>query len=176
VVASAAGSGKQAPSGPTALCTSLLHHVLPAVGSPWGWTKVLGMVSIASCVHWDGSRAAPAPASGSLSRPTASGTTRRALVVGVDAYSPPDVSPCRSCVQDAQDMATLLRDRGYDVQQAVANAARSQCVAAFEAFCEGLGGAQDVVLYFAGRAISLSSKGFLLAVADSTRTYLLYAQ
>jgi hypothetical protein len=73
-------------------------------------------------------------------------------------------------------MATLLRDRGYGVQQAVANATRSQCVAALEAFCEGLGGAQDVVLYFAGRAICLSSKGFLLAAADSTRTYLLRAQ
>ncbi len=140
---------------PTGLCAALLAHVL-IVSGQHDWSRLLGMVNVASIRRWEGSFAFSTFSS-----------THRAFVVGINSYSSLDLTPMRKCVNDANDMGDLLGRKGYDVVL-LTDATRSQFVTAFDSFCDGLAGAQSVVIYFSGHGAAPANESFLTAT-DSTR-------
>jgi hypothetical protein len=85
---------------------------------------------------------------------------RVALVIGNGSYKG---SPLRNPVNDARDMASVLRDLGFSVIEQI-NADKREMVSAIDKFYQNLRGAKVGLFYFAGHGMQIQGANYLVPV------------
>ncbi len=88
---------------------------------------------------------------------------KRAIVVGINKYLSPSIAKLRFSVNDATDMAEILRLSGYEVITLLDGAANRATILEELQKAATFGGDSDIVLfYFSGMGTSRTGLGFLL--------------
>jgi uncharacterized caspase-like protein len=85
----------------------------------------------------------------------------KALVIGNNAYTVE--AGLSQCVNDAEDMAQLLNDKGYSVQL-VRNASLRGMPLAVDAYAETLVGGCVAVVFFSGHGVASDGCNYLVPV------------
>ncbi|MBF0202626.1 MAG: caspase family protein [Desulfamplus sp.] len=88
------------------------------------------------------------------------GSKRTALVIGNADYS---TSPLKNPVNDAEDMASRLKQCDFEVIK-LTNADRRSMIKAVDAFYKNLRGAEVGLFYYAGHGVQVNGRNFLIPV------------
>ncbi len=96
-----------------------------------------------------------------------SAAAEHALVIGNGSYE--TLERLDSAKNDAQRLAQILRDRGFEVALAT-DATNGGMRAAIQSFAEGLAAGDTAVVYFSGHAFQSQGRNYLLPVTANLRS------
>lgn len=89
-----------------------------------------------------------------------------ALIIGNADYA--ELSKLRNPINDAKDIANLLKEMKFDVTL-IENAGRSSIVEAVSRFASAANNADIILFYYAGHAVQINSVNYMFGV-DATQT------